>query len=400
MSAGIEDKIIIVSKLFKKAFGDDKNLEFFAAPGRVNLIGEHIDYCGGYVFPAALTLDNVVAIRKNGTVSTVNMAASTIDGVYSFDISDIERARALKWGNYQAGVVRELMKAGLQVGGFDIAFHGTVPFGSGLSSSASIELATGLAVSETFGGNFDNVRLALMGQAAENNFCGVNCGIMDQFASAMGKKNNAIMLNCGTLDYKYVPLNLGDNMLVLANTCKKHALGASKYNERRREVAEGLLEMQRLEHEAGVTEVKEALCDYNEAALKELVPGIGNAIIRNRVTHVISENLRVQRAVKVLTDGDLAGFGELMREANDSIRYLYEATGEELDAMWDAAVGFEGCIGARMCGGGFGGCTVNIVNANAVEDFKKTVGAAYNRATGNKAEFYVCEIGDGARKLV
>jgi len=395
----MSDKISVVSKLFNEKFGSTDGLRYFAAPGRVNLIGEHVDYCGGYVFPAALTLDNVVAIKKNGTKSTVRLAATTVDGVATFDIDKIEDAKGLKWGNYQAGVVKELIAKGVQIGGFDIAFHGTVPFGSGLSSSASIELATGFAVNEIFGGNLSEIDLALAGQAAENKFCGVNCGIMDQFASAMGKKDNAIYLNCGTLDYKYVPLVLGNNVLVLANTCKKHALGASKYNERRQEVALGLEIMQKLEMASGVKTPKKALCEYGEKELNELVPQIEDKIIRARVTHVISENERTKAAVSTLSKGDLTGFGELMHKANDSIRYLYEVTGEELDAMYDAAIKFPGSVGSRMCGGGFGGCTVNIVNADMVEEFKSFVGKEYTEKTGVTPEFYVCEIGDGAREI-
>ena len=397
----MKKRIDLLKIKFKELFGTDNDLRFFAAPGRVNLIGEHIDYCGGYVFPAALTLDNVVAIRKNGTAGTINLAATDLEGIYSFDIDDIEKARDLKWGNYQAGVIKELIKKGCKVQGIDMLFDGTIPFGSGLSSSASIELATGIAVSTLFGGNFDNIELALMGQRAENNFCDVNCGIMDQFASGMGKENHAIMLNCGTLEYKYVPLDLGDNVLILANTCKKHALGASKYNERRQEVEVGLSVMQEAEKASGVnaSDVKKALCEYTPDDFEKYSAAFTDNIIKNRVQHVIYENDRVKKAVSVLEAGDLQGFGKLMREANQSIRYLYEATGDELDAMYDAAENFDGCIGSRMCGGGFGGCTVNIVNRHRIDDFKKVVGEKYKAAIGIEPQFYVCEIGDGAREI-
>lgn len=384
---------------FGKSKGDSRDLRFFAAPGRVNLIGEHIDYCGGYVFPAALTLDTVAAVRKNGTASTVRLAATTLDGVYEFDLEDIDRAKTLRWGNYQAGVVKELAEAGLEIGGFDMVFHPTVPIGSGLSSSASQETVTGFAVNALFGGKFTPVELALAGQRAENNFCGVNCGIMDQFASAMGRKDNAILLNCATLEYEYVPLDLGDNLLVLANTCKKHALGASKYNERRREVTVGLEEMQAIERTHGVAVPRDNLCSYSREELKAYAPEIKDDTIRKRVLHVVSENIRVREAVEVLKKGDLAAFGRLLREANESIRYLYEATGEELDAMFDAAISFEGTVGARMTGGGFGGCTVNIVRKDSVEEFERHVARLYTEATGNTPEFYACSVGDGAREL-
>ncbi len=384
---------------FGKTFGSSEGVRVFAAPGRVNLIGEHIDYCGGFVFPAALTLGTYVAVRKNGTKDTVRLAATTIDGVRSFKLSDIESAKALDWGNYQAGVVRELMLLGVPVEGFDAAYLSTIPFGAGLSSSASIEVSTGLAVSELFGAPVTGKELALAGQRAENRFCGVNCGIMDQFASAMGLAGHAILLDCASVTHKYAPLDLGDSVLVLANTCKKHALGASKYNERRGEVAVGLEEMNRIALAHGKT-AKPNLCAFNKAELLEYAPEIANDIIRKRVMHVVSENERVKEAVTLLESGNLTAFGALLRDANQSIRYLYEATGEELDAIFDAALDFSDCIGSRMTGGGFGGCTVNIVKASAVEAFKAHAAAAYTAKTGNIPEFYVCEIGNGARELV
>ena len=396
-------KIKTVEKKFAGTFGsnagDSRGVRFFAAPGRVNLIGEHIDYCGGSVFPAALTLDTAAAVRKNGTRSTVRLAATTLEGVYEIDLEDLDGAKNLRWGNYQAGVIRELVNAGLEVGGFDMVFHPTVPIGSGLSSSASQEMVTATAINALFGGSFTPVELALAGQRAENSFCGVNCGIMDQFVSAMGRKDNAILLNCATLEYEYVPLDLGDNLLVLANTCKKHALGASKYNERRREVTLGLAEMQAAEKARGIEVPRENLCDYSREELREYAPEIGDDTIRKRVLHVVSENIRVREAVDVLRKGDLDAFGKLLYEANRSIRYLYEATGEELDAMFDAAISFEGTVGARMTGGGFGGCTVNIVRKDSVEEFERYVARKYTEATGNTPEFYVCSIGDGAREL-
>ena len=395
----VENKILTLKKAFEARFGSSEGLRFFAAPGRVTLIGEHIDYCGGRVVRAALTLDTLVAIRKNGTPSTVRLAATTIDGIRTFDINNIEDARSLDWGNYQAGVVRELIRLAIDVGGFDACYLTTVPFGAGLSSSASIEVSTGLAVSELFGGKLSGVEIALAGQRAENTFCGVNCGIMDQFASAMRTKDHASVLDCTTLDYKYVPPDLGNHVIILANTCKKHALGASKYNERRREVAEGLEEMQRIEKSRGIKEPHKTLCEYSVEELRDYMCEISDPTVMMRVIHVVTENARVKEAVKVLEAGKLDEFGELLRKANNSIRYLYEATGSELDAMFDAAVTFDGCVGARMTGGGFGGCTVNIVAADRVEEFKEYVGTRYTAATGNVPEFYVCETGDGAREL-
>lgn len=395
-----QDKLKLITEVFEKTFGNTEGLRYFAAPGRVNLIGEHIDYCGGFVFPAALTLDTIVAAKPNGT-RKLRMAATTLDGIYEADLDKIDEAQNLKWGNYQAGVAKELMLAGYKLEGLDMVYMVTVPFGSGLSSSASIELATGIALTKIFDGNLNNVELAQAGQRAENKFCGVNCGIMDQFASAMGKEDHAIMLNCATLEYQYVPVSLGDNVLVLANTNKKHKLGESKYNERRAEVEEGLKIMQAAEISEGIApeNVKKDLCSYSTEDFKNLMKYIENPVIAKRVEHVICENARVKAAVETLKAGNLNKFGELLREANQSIRYLYEATGDELDAMFDAAQGLDYCIGSRMTGGGFGGCTVNIVNKNHIEDFKSTVGKKYFDATGNEALFYVCEIGDGAREI-
>ena len=383
---------------FEQTFGDSNGVRVFAAPGRVNLIGEHIDYCGGFVFPAALTLGTFVAIRPNGSKDTVRIAATTIEGIRTFTLSGIEEARSLDWGNYQAGVVRELLLLGHGLGGFDAAYSSTIPFGAGLSSSASIEVSTGLAVSTVFGAPLTGKELALAGQRAENKFCGVNCGIMDQFASAMGRAKHAILLDCASITHKYAPLDLGDNVLVLANTCKKHALGASKYNERRAEVATGLEEMNRIATARGKA-VKPNLCAFSKDELREYAPEISDDVIRKRVMHVVSENERVKEAVTLLENGRLTEFGKLLRDANQSIRYLYEATGEELDAIFDATLDFPDCIGSRMTGGGFGGCTVNIVKADAVDDFKEHVAERYTKATGNIPEFYVCEIGEGAREI-
>ncbi len=385
--------------LFTAAFGpSDEKIRFFAAPGRINLIGEHIDYCGGFVFPAALTLDTLLAIRPNRS-RQLRMTATDLDEIYTADLDDLEKARGLKWGNYQAGVAKELMAMGYVLTGADLLFYGTIPYGSGLSSSASIELATGLALSalaeNSMQRGIDPMHLALAGQRAENQFCGVKCGIMDQFASAMGKQNHAILLDCATLMYEYVPLQLGEYVLILANTCKKHALGDSKYNERRAEVEEGLRILRQISPETA----KPNLCGYTLKEYQEMEPQITDSVIRRRVRHIITENERVKQAVAVLRRGDLAAFGALLREANDSIRYLYEVTGSELDAMYDAALPFSDCIGSRMTGGGFGGCTINIVKRSAADAFIETVGNSYYSKTGITPQFYICSIGDGAREI-
>lgn len=389
-----------LSMKFEEIYGKGtEKLRFFAAPGRVNLIGEHIDYCGGLVFPAALTLGNIVAIRPNGT-NTLRFAATDLPGIYEANLEDIDRAKALKWGNYQAGVAKELMLLGCKLVGADLLFDSTLPYGSGLSSSAAIELSTGVALYALSANKdeiaLDNVQLSLAGQRAESHFCGVNCGIMDQYASGMGKKDHAILLDCGKVSHQYVPLKLGAYRLVLANTCKKHSLGASKYNERRGEVEKGLAML----HEADPSNKKEHLCDYTEADFDRLKACFKNEpIIQNRVQHVIFENARVKKAAEVLSKGDLMAFGQILKEANDSIRDLYEVTGDELDAMIEAAKNAPGCIGSRMTGAGFGGCTVNIVETAQIDAFIQTVGDVYTKKTGLTPQFYVCSIGDGAREI-
>lgn len=389
---------ILAGKFCDLFGGSTKDLRFFAAPGRVNLIGEHVDYCGGYVFPAALTLDNVIAVRATND-RKLTMAATDLPGTYIADLNDIDAAKELKWGSYQAGVAKELMQMGYQLTGAQMLMDGIIPYGSGLSSSASIELVTAVALASLCGDDAvfqpeNLVQMALLGQRAENHFCGVNCGIMDQFASAMGKADHAMLLNCGTLEYKYVPLDLGDHVLILANTCKKHSLGASKYNERRSEVDKGLRILQSV-----CPKNTENLCDYTEAEFEEYKNAISDPVIRNRVQHVIFENARVKKAVSVLEAGDLKAFGKIMCDANASIRDLYEVTGFELDTMYDEAMKIDGCLAARMTGAGFGGCTVNIVAKDAVHTFIEKVGAGYKEKTGIEPQFYICEIGDGAREV-
>ena len=387
-----------LKELFIKYYGESsEEIRFFTSPGRVNLIGEHVDYCGGLVFPAALTLSSVAAVRLNNS-DVVNLRADDLNGLYSFNLNNTEAGKDLKWGNYQAGVIHWLKENGYKVRGMDFLFSGNIPFGSGLSSSAAIELTTAVAaasLSENFDEKgYDLINLALIGQKAEHTFSGVNCGIMDQFASAMGKKDNAILLDCSTLSYKHVPLNLGEYTLILANTCKKHALGASAYNKRREEVSEGLIRMNSI-----LGTDKENLCDFTEDDYLKAEASMEADKIRDRVKHVIYENQRVKKAVEVLESGDLFAFGEILREGHASLRDLYEVTGFELDTMFDVACQTEGCIGSRMTGGGFGGCTINIVKKSAVENFIETVGNAYKSKTGITPAFYVCDIGDGAREI-
>ncbi len=379
--------------------GSTEGLRVFSGPGRVNLIGEHIDYCGGYVFPAALSLDSTVIARINNT-NTLRLAATDLPDRVEVKLDELEKARSLRWGNYQAGVAYMLQMAGYKLTGVDMLFHDTVPLGSGLSSSAAIELATAVTLvtlgNEVHGVTkpLNMVELAVLGQKTENEFCGVSCGIMDQFASAMGKKDHAILLDCATLRYEYLPLKLDGYKIVLGNTKKKRALGESKYNERVSECAEGLRILKKYLPD------KRNLCEITREEFEKYADSIEDQTIRKRVTHVIYENDRVLKAVEALKRNDIKELGRLLVEANDSIRDLYEVTGKELDTMTAEAMKVEGVIGARMTGAGFGGCTVNIVPEDKVQLFIEQVGKNYKEQTGITPEFYVSEIGDGAREII
>ena len=352
----------------------------FSAAGRVNLIGEHVDYCGGQVLPAALSLKCQVAVRKNGT-NLLRIAATTIDARAEIDLTNTSTYRDLKWGTYQAGVANELKKAGYNLVGCDILYDCTVPFGSGLSSSAAIEVVTAYALAELGGNKINKVELAVLSQKAENNYCGVNCGIMDQFASANGKKDHAVLLNCATLEYTYVPLDLKDCVLVLANCNKPHNLRESKYNERRGEVETAKIKA-------------ENLSQVSRADVEKYRDLLGDTIYR-RAKHVTSECERVRQSVIALNNGELETFGKLMCESHHSLRYDYEVTGKELDTLAETAQAQEGCIGSRMTGAGFGGCTVSLVKKDSVDAFIANVGERYKEIIGYDASFYVAEIADG-----
>ncbi len=395
----MREKIAELKKKFIQIYGgEDKDLRVFASPGRVNLIGEHIDYCGGYVFPAAITLDSTVIARKRSD-RTLRLAATDLPDRVVGSLDRLEEGKGLRWGNYQMGVADELQKAGYRLTGVDLLYHDTVPLGSGLSSSAAIQLATAITLvtlgNEAHGLNtpIDRVQLAVISQRAEHNFVGVKCGIMDQFASAMGRKDHAMLLDCGTLEYKYTPLKLEGYKIVLANTKKKRGLGESKYNERVRETGEGLEILKRY------LPGKVHLCDVTIGEYEQFKDKITDPTVRKRVEHVIYENARVLKSFEALEKGELVRFGEILAEAHASIRDLYEVTGFELDTMVEEALKIKGTVGARMTGAGFGGCTVNIVKDESVEEFIKTVGENYTRKTGIVPEFYISEVGDGAREI-
>jgi len=388
----------IKSEFIKLYGGSESDIRVFYSPGRVNLIGEHTDYNGGFVFPAALTMGTMIALRVNGE-NKIRMKATDLPDLVEMDIDNLDNYRDLWWGNYQAGVCVELLKEGYDIVGCDMLYDDTLPHGGGLSSSAAIEVATALAFATLSNEKngitepVDMIKMAFIGQAAEHNYCNVNCGIMDQFASAMGKRDHAIFLDCKKMDYQLVPLKMDGCKLVITNTNKKHSLASSKYNERRSEC------------DTGYAILKEALPEITclGDVTVEMFEGvkhlIKDEIILNRITHVINEDDRVLRSIKALTDGDIELFGKLMTESHVSLRDLYEVTGDELDTLAAEAWKIPGVLGSRMTGAGFGGSTVSIVKEEAVDEFKEKVGKNYTEKIGYAPTFYVCDIGDGGREI-
>ena len=372
-------------KQFETIFGE-KAEDLFTAAGRINVIGEHVDYCGGKVFPAALNLRCNVYGKKRGG-NKIRMAFRGIDGIVEIETDKLDGYKNLKIGNYQAGVAYYLQEEGVEIVGCDLYYDCTVPFGSGLSSSAAIEVATAVTLCEYAGVPYDKVRLALLSQKAENKYAGVNCGIMDQFASAMGKKDHAVLLDCSTLEYEYVPLQLGDYCLVVANCNKPHNLVESKYNVRRQEVEAALKIVQTALDVKCLAEVTPQ--QFNE--VKYLLSGV----VEKRAEHVVMECDRVHKAVDALKKGDIVELGRLLNESHYSLRDLYEVTGKELDTLSALARKETDCLGSRMIGAGFGGCTISIVKKTAVEGFIRRVGKAYHDSIGYKASFYETSIEDG-----
>ena len=379
---------------FLRVFGDGEEPLTYFAPGRVNLIGEHTDYNGGHVFPCALTMGTyaLVRVRNDETLRfcSVNFPES---GVIQSTLSDRTFHKEMSWTNYPRGVMKVMSELGYLIScGLDILYCGTIPNSSGLSSSASIEVLTGYLLKDIFGLTCDNREIALIGQRAENSFIGVNCGIMDQFAIAMGKKGQAIFLDTGTLTYEYAPIALNDARIVIMNTNKKRGLGDSKYNERRSECEQALARIRKCVNVA-------ALGELSEEQFADVRNVIGDETLIRRARHAVFENRRTVRAFAALKAGNLKRFGELMNESHISLRDDYEVTGIELDTLVTEAWKQEGVIGARMTGAGFGGCAVSIVKNDSTESFIKNVSEAYQRIIGYDASFYVAEIGDGPSKL-
>ncbi|MCI9216522.1 MAG: galactokinase [Dorea sp.] len=380
---------------FKELYGENGELRTYFAPGRVNLIGEHTDYNGGHVFPCALTLGTyaVVRTRNDRTLRFYSMNFDSF-GVVETSLDDLVPNKAASWTNYPKGVIWAFEKRGMKLShGLDIAIYGDIPNGSGLSSSASLEVLTGVILKDIFGfSEVTMVDIALIGQDAENNYNGCNCGIMDQFASAMGKKDHAIFLDTNTLNYEYAPVKLPDAKIVITNSKVKHSLVDSAYNDRRNECETALKELQT------VVDIK-TLGELTEEQFEEYKHAVKDSVRQRRAGHAVYENQRAIRAVEALKANDIALFGELMNSSHISLRDDYEVSCEEIDILVDLAWKTEGVIGSRITGGGFGGCTVSIVKNEAVDTFVKEIGKAYLDKVGHEAEFYVVDIGEGARRL-
>lgn len=382
-------------KVFKEKFGSEGDIRSYFAPGRVNLIGEHTDYNGGHVFPCALTIGTYAIVRKredrNFRFYSTNFESL---GVIEASLDNLKYDKALDWTNYPLGVVWAFIEKGYPVDcGFDMLLFGNIPNGSGLSSSASVEVVTGVALRDLFGyDDMSMIDIALFGQYSENNFNGVNCGIMDQFAIAMGKKDQAIFLDTSDLSYTYAPIKLADEKIVIACSNKKRGLGDSKYNERRAECEEALAELQTKLDIKALGELSEEEFEANKDLIK-------SEVRQRRAKHAVYENQRTLKAVDALKAGNLEEFGKLMNASHVSLRDDYEVTGIELDTLVENAWEQEGVIGSRMTGAGFGGCTVSIVKTDCVDKFIENVGKAYLEKIGYAADFYVVEIGDGGRVL-
>lgn len=379
---------------FQELFGAEGDIRTYFAPGRVNLIGEHTDYNGGHVFPCALTLGTygIARKREDNKLRFYSVNFERL-GVIESSLEDLKPYKAAEWTNYPKGVMWAFEERGYKLpNGLDILLYGNIPNGSGLSSSASLEVLTGVILKDMFGFDVSMTDIALIGQFSENNFNGCNCGIMDQFASAMGKKDNAIFLDTNTLQYEYAPVVLDDTKIVIINSKVKHSLVDSAYNDRRNECETALKELQEVV-------AVQTLGDLTEEAFEKHKDAIKSEIRQKRARHAVYENQRTIRAVEALKENRIEEFGKLMNESHRSLRDDYEVSCKEIDILVDLAWETEGVIGSRITGGGFGGCTVSIVKNEAVDGFIKNIGEQYLAKVGHEAEFYVVDIGDGARVL-
>lgn len=377
---------------FNEVFNKEKL--YFFAPGRVNLIGEHTDYNGGHVFPCALSFGtHCVFCKRDDKKIHLHSLNFPEKGIIETDLDNISYSKEQDWANYPLGVIKTLQNHGYNINqGFELMFWGDIPNGAGLSSSASIELATAVAMNEVFSLCIPQVELVKFCQEAENKFVGMNCGIMDQFAIGMGKEGHAILLDCNTLDYEYAPLDLKGLSIVIMNTNKRRELADSKYNERRGECERALQALQTRLNIKSLGELSSAEFEANKHLIE-------NAVEQKRAKHAVYENERTLQAVQKLKEGDVETFGKLMNASHKSLQEDYEVTGKELDALVEAAWEQQGVLGARMTGAGFGGCAIALVKDPYVKNFIDRVGQTYLDKTGLKADFYIASIGGPARKM-
>lgn len=376
---------------FKQKFNHDPEYIFFC-PGRVNLIGEHIDYNGGRVMPCAISRGTYLAIRKN-TDKKLRFQCINFPEIAEFSLQESYSKTGNEWYNYPLGVINYIVEEGHSISGMDMLFFGNLPIGAGLSSSASIEVLMGFALAELFSLDISRTQLAILSKETENKFIGMNCGIMDQFAVAMGEKNQAILLNCDTLEYQLIPFEIGEYVLAIINSRKERKLTDSKYNERFSECRKSLgLLQQKLDINH--------LCDIGSQTLTENKDLLNDSTLEKRTTHVVTENERVDAAAEVLRSGDLIRFGELMYASHQSLRDLYEVSGKELDTIVDFCKVYKDCLGARMTGAGFGGCAIALVKKESFQEFNDQLTVYYKERVGYEPEVFASEIGDGVHLVV
>ncbi|HEX2845238.1 MAG TPA: galactokinase [Chitinophagaceae bacterium] len=364
---------------------------FFFCPGRVNLIGEHIDYNGGKVMPCAISLGTYLLVSKN-TDKKIRFQCINFPEAAALQLQSSYSKTGSEWFNYPLGVINEMLQLGHELSGMNMLFYGNLPIGAGLSSSASIEVCTGTALSQIFGLSISGPDMAVLSKKVENEFIGMNCGIMDQFAVAMGKKDKAILLNCDTLDYEYLSFDIGDHVLAIINSNKERKLTDSKYNERFAECGRALKKLKQVLP-------AENLCDISVAEFEKAKNIINDPVLEKRALHVITENERVSQSKEALINGELSRFGELMYASHQSLKELYEVSGIELDTIVEFSKTYKDCIGARMTGAGFGGCAIALVKKGSFDDFAAKLIPYYKERVGYEPEIFASEIGDGARKI-
>jgi len=388
---------------FNEIFGKGGEIRLFRAPGRVNMIGEHIDYNGGVVLPAALDMAAVVAVRKRAD-NLVRVAATDLKDITEIDLMNTGAYKQIPWGNYQAGVFDVMREAGFTLVGCDMLYDVMLPIKAGLSSSAAIEVVTAVVINafsgEAGGRTAKNgVELALLSQKAENDYVGVNCGIMDQYASTMGRAGHAMLIDCSTLVCEYIPVKLNGYTIVIANTNKPRSLIDSKFNERCSECAKAVEMMRHGQSGLSGKSGLQKLCSLTPDEFEKLAGLITDKNVEKRARHVVYENARVYKAAEALRKGDAEGFGKLLEQSHLSLQNDYEVSGKELDSLVAAAMASGACIGARMTGAGFGGCTINVVENGKVDSFTAYTGKEYEKSTGYNASFYASEISDGASEI-